>query len=89
MKVHRLVSTLIACGLLCASTLASAYDADVTGERPDEDWQRVYDAVVEVGGATTARDAHLALLARHAAHMGATLSTEAVEDRVLLRATGS
>jgi cytochrome c5 len=28
MKVHRLVSTLIACGLLCASTLASAYDAD-------------------------------------------------------------
>jgi hypothetical protein len=35
---------------------ASAYDADVTGERPDEDWQRVYDAVVEVGGASTARD---------------------------------
>ena len=28
MKVHRLVSTLIACGLLCASTLASAYDTD-------------------------------------------------------------
>ena len=34
----------------------SAYDADVTGERPDEDWQRVYDVVVEIGGAMTARD---------------------------------
>ena len=35
---------------------ASAYDADVQGERPDEDWQRVYDAIVEIGGAMTARD---------------------------------
>ncbi len=34
----------------------SAYDADQPGERPDEDWKRVYDAVVELGGATTARD---------------------------------
>ncbi len=35
---------------------ASAYDVAVTGERPDEDWQRVYDAIVEIGDAVTARD---------------------------------
>jgi hypothetical protein len=35
---------------------SSAYDPAATGERPDEDWQRVYDAVVEIGGAITAHD---------------------------------
>jgi hypothetical protein len=35
---------------------ASAYDVAATGERPEADWQRVYDAIVEIGGAVTARD---------------------------------
>ena len=34
----------------------SAYDLDAAGERPDEEWQRVYDALVEIGGAATAPD---------------------------------
>lgn len=34
----------------------SPYDAGTTGERPAEDWQRVYDTVVEIGGATTAHE---------------------------------
>jgi hypothetical protein len=35
---------------------ASAYEPDAPAERPDEDWKRVYDALVEIGGAATARD---------------------------------
>jgi hypothetical protein len=34
----------------------SPYLTDAPGERPDEDWKRVYDAVVEIGGALTAHD---------------------------------
>jgi hypothetical protein len=34
----------------------SAYDVAVAGERPSEEWQRVYDAVVEIGEAVTTRD---------------------------------
>lgn len=34
----------------------SAYEPDTAGRRPAADWQRVYDAIVEIGGAGTARD---------------------------------
>jgi hypothetical protein len=35
---------------------ASPYDPDAPVERPDEEWQRVHDALVEVGGSATAGD---------------------------------
>jgi hypothetical protein len=34
----------------------SPYEAEATRERPEQEWQRVYDTVVEVGAATTAHD---------------------------------
>ena len=34
----------------------SPYEPGAIGQRPTEDWQRVYDTIVEVGGAGTARD---------------------------------
>ena len=34
----------------------SAYDPAAAGEPTDDDWKRVYDAFVEIGGATTAPD---------------------------------
>ena len=36
---------------------ASPYGSAVDVERPEEDWQRVYDVLVEIGGATVAGDA--------------------------------
>lgn len=40
----------------------SPYDTESPGQRPDEDWKRVYDAMVEIGGALTARDVFQALV---------------------------
>ena len=34
----------------------SPYDPDMPAERPDQEWQRIYDAFVEVGGAGTTGD---------------------------------
>ena len=43
--------------LTALRNVRSPYDTDAPSERPDEEWKRVYDAVVEIGGASTARDA--------------------------------
>jgi hypothetical protein len=42
--------------LTALRNVRSPYDTGAPGERPDEDWKRVYDAIVEIGGALTARD---------------------------------